>query len=297
MIKSISSLVNYLLTYLGLRVVKVSKPDSRVKPRWANNLKFPNDHPLPEILGLFPNYQTNLANIAELVSLKYPEAGVVDVGANIGDTAALIRSVSNQPIVCVEPDSLYYKYLESNSSTMNDITLCKCLLSDSCGIASDNYKVEHGNGTMRLIPGGENKITASTLDELISDLGVSYPIKLIKVDTDGFDLKILRGGIVYIKSEMPVLFFEYDPSYLVTSDLQYKETIQKLFHLGYQFVVIYDHLGRLLLWDNKSVVELVDQIDQYLRYEKRLLAYVDVCFISNQDADVYEKLIESRIDI
>jgi hypothetical protein len=31
----------------------------------------------------------------------------------------------------------------------------------------------------------------------------------VKIDTDGFDLAVIRGGLAWIDARKPVLFFEY----------------------------------------------------------------------------------------
>lgn len=38
--------------------------------------------------------------------------------------------------------------------------------------------------------------------------------KFLKTDTDGFDGKLLRGGIDFLGQSSPVIFFEYDPDLL-----------------------------------------------------------------------------------
>ncbi|WP_430666882.1 FkbM family methyltransferase [Helicobacter suis] len=47
-----------------------------------------------------------------------------------------------------------------------------------------------------------------TLDSLLAECG--FVPNFIKIDTDGFDFKILRGAYKTLKDNKPVLFFEWD---------------------------------------------------------------------------------------
>ena len=55
----------------------------------------------------------------------------VDVGANIGDTAAIIRSVCPAPIVCIEGDEMIGRVLNENLYMLGDTTAVHVYLSDS----------------------------------------------------------------------------------------------------------------------------------------------------------------------
>jgi len=287
--RSVGSAVNRLLAVLGVRLVRISPPPA-FQPNWFSGLKAPPDHPLPRILAQHPSYQRNLADLAKQISRKYPKAGIVDIGANVGDTAALIRSVCDATLICIEPDESFYSYLQENTAAMKDITLARCFLGDVSGNSANGYVPLRRDGTMQLIPSNGHSVATVTFDELRRSSFAAIPIKLIKIDADGFDTRILRGASQCLEREKPALYFEYDPTYLRSTDPRYRETTCGLIDLGYSRVVIFDHLGKLLLWSSDNVIGLLDQLDQYLDGD-RLLAYVDICLLSNADADIYETLV------
>src|SRR5215468_3310141 len=52
----------------------------------------PLSHELPLTRKRLPCYSANLGRIAAQVKGKYPDLTVIDIGANIGDSAAIVRS-------------------------------------------------------------------------------------------------------------------------------------------------------------------------------------------------------------
>lgn len=64
---------------------------------------------------------TELGRVAARIWRKYPQMVAVDVGANIGDTASIIRSGCPAPIICFEGDRTYEALLaERHADWRND---------------------------------------------------------------------------------------------------------------------------------------------------------------------------------
>jgi hypothetical protein len=62
----------------------------------------------------FPHYRENLGRLAAAVERKYPDRGFIDVGANVGDNAAIVRAHSSLPILCIEGSEFRYEILKKN---------------------------------------------------------------------------------------------------------------------------------------------------------------------------------------
>jgi hypothetical protein len=62
----------------------------------------------------FPHYRENLGRLAAAVERKYPGRGFIDVGANVGDNAAIVRAHSSLPILCIEGSEFRYEILKKN---------------------------------------------------------------------------------------------------------------------------------------------------------------------------------------
>ena len=81
-------------------------------------LELPLSHELPFYRHDHPRYDRQLGAIA--AELGGP---VVDVGANVGDTAAAIRAESGVPILCVEGDPRFFALLERNARMIGGVEL------------------------------------------------------------------------------------------------------------------------------------------------------------------------------
>ena len=121
-----------------------------------------------------------------------------DVGANIGFFSCLARQAGAQ-VLAVEPSRENFECLLFNlrSNGWDDVEVHPVGLSDRIGIAS-----LHGAGTgASLVPnwggadhGWDRNIALSTLDAILAHRFVGEKL-LIKVDVEGSELGVLRGGI------------------------------------------------------------------------------------------------------
>jgi FkbM family methyltransferase len=62
----------------------------------------------------FPLYDTALGRIAAILRAKYPRLHAIDIGANVGDTCALIRQCDEISVLCVEGDPTLLPILTEN---------------------------------------------------------------------------------------------------------------------------------------------------------------------------------------
>ncbi len=111
--------------------------------------------------------------------------------------------------------------------------------------------------------------------------------KMIKIDTDGYDLIILRGALKYLETSKPVLFFEYDPYFLQQQDDNGLSIFPILQKIGYQDIIIYDNIGALLLSCNVSDNKILEEIHAYYSGRGGKM-YCDLCVFHKEDKDVFE---------
>src|SRR6266852_517263 len=93
-------------------------------------LRLPLSHNLPLYRRSFPLYSSNVGRIAAAVAAKYRDIHVIDIGANIGDTVAIVRAQVNCPILCVEGDASVCEILRDHPS----FAQCKLLKIDTDGL-------------------------------------------------------------------------------------------------------------------------------------------------------------------
>src|SRR5205823_101059 len=71
-----------------------------------------------------------IARLAEFLSIKHGRAAVVDVGANVGDTVALIRPRNRDMFLCVEGSINYFQLLQANFRNNPNVVCVNALASD-----------------------------------------------------------------------------------------------------------------------------------------------------------------------
>lgn len=107
---------------------------------------------------------------------------MIDVGANMGDSLAMMVSENASPMVVVEGSDHYFEYLQQNVQRLpKDRQANIRLINTLVGTGAFGGDLDHTGGTASLFEGSKGVSTHQRLDALVTD-----PISLIKVDTDGF---------------------------------------------------------------------------------------------------------------
>lgn len=217
-------------------VLNVSDPAVQY-PFDAAALSLPLSHEWPEILASHPDYGTNLTRLGQCIFEAYPRLTAVDVGANIGDSVAVLRSGAEFPILCVEGHPKFAAILEQNARLFPAVEIVCAYVSS---VAGDRWvDVVEERGTSRFTGAGSNIVTMKTLDQILDDHPRFSRPKLVKIDTDGHDLQVIQGSMRMITESNPVLFFEFDPH---SYDEHARATVLgRLAKAGY---------GPLLVWVN-----------------------------------------------
>jgi hypothetical protein len=61
------------------------------------------------------------------------------------------------------------------------------------------------------------------------------PVRVMKVDVEGFELSVFRGAREIIRRDRPALCFEFDPANMTRKGSDPAELVQMLLDSGYQF--------------------------------------------------------------
>ena len=220
----------------------------------------PPEHALPEHRALFALYDVALGDIAQSV-VELDEAALgVDIGANVGDSAAVIRSRCAMPLVCIEVDHLYFEYLRRNAQKIGGLTLINAAVGLEDQTVAGEIRREAGTAA---IVDGTLQLRTRRLSDLLTDARVDLQrVKLVKIDTDGYDFDVLMGSRDILESQRPSLFFEY----LVTDERSLAESVavvQLLDSYGYRFIV-YDNYGNTLAAVTRDIPERMAEISRFL---------------------------------
>lgn len=122
-----------------------------------------------------------------------------DVGANVGQSArAMAAAFPRARIHSFEPASDTFRLLERNVAALPRVTCHRLALGERGGTASllrtDNLAMRRLTREDSDTGGGDREtVPVATLDEFCAGHGVER-IDFLKVDAEGFDLQVLRGG-------------------------------------------------------------------------------------------------------
>ncbi len=303
MMTTMKNLIKSAIEKLGYSIVKIHKPmvvsDKLVKVKIGKfSILLGENHRLPVFLKHQKYYSLNLPRIAQAVFGKYSDIKIIDIGANVGDTVALVRNACTVPMLCIEGDADFFKTLVENIKQFKGVEAYRQLLGDkdrsiNAQLKSDGETAElaHSGNT-----GGNDSLSIVKLDTFLEGHSAFKKSKLVKIDTDGYDVKIIRGAERFIKESKPVLFFEYDPMMLENNGDDGLAMFAMLNTLGYKDVLFYDNLGKLILSTEVSNTLLLRQMHEYIDKKARApFPYYDIAVFHSEDADLASDFIKKEM--
>jgi len=186
------------------------------------------------------------STVATLEKLVRPGDVVFDIGANIGaHTLGLARSVGpNGRVYAFEPADFAFAKLKRNLALNPGLDsrtrTAQILLSSSPAGSSEpriyaSWPLEkddtvHPKHRGRLVT--TQNATVDTLDHFAQSEGLDR-LDLIKIDVDGHELPVLRGGFNLLKKFHPVLLMEMSPYVHAEQNNSFPEFVALLGEAGY----------------------------------------------------------------
>jgi FkbM family methyltransferase len=278
-------------TLLALRGVRCFGDPLIMYEIGAGHLWMPLSHDLPLHRSAYPQYSSNLARVAASVAAHSNDFVVIDVGANVGDSLALMRAAAGEfAILCIEPEPSYFRCLQANARQFKNVEVLQLALADRTTQQSAALISYRGTASIDPIAGGS--VPFSTLDEVIELQPAFAQARLVKVDTDGSDLSVIRGGASFLRKVRPVLFFEYDPVFFSWEEVE--ETVALLTRAGYRTMLFWDNTGDFLIRLTTDDVEKLRDLTSY--YSGRASSrYCDVAVFAADDEAVSDAIRDEEI--
>ena len=176
-------LMNYLADQRGTRAMRLrervlelarqlwirySDPIVRIEVS-GSYLLMPLSHELPMYMKRFPLYSQAVGRIAGyLAEASRTPITMVDIGANVGDTAAIVRSYCEIPVLCVEGHPRYCEILRRNITFVGaDIAMSSTFVGSGDVDVAGSW--EYGHGTAKFIEGGGERVRARSLSSVLRD--------------------------------------------------------------------------------------------------------------------------------
>ncbi|MBC6112176.1 FkbM family methyltransferase [Pedobacter fastidiosus] len=295
----IKKLFKKILQSIGIQISLTDNtdPNQITEKKIGNYIMKLNHSHIHNSKFIFENYDKNLSRLVKSVKQKFADSSVIDVGANIGDSVAIIKQLSDVPIICIEGDDKYFKLLNANIKQFDNVVAINSFLGEKAEIIDGELKYD--SGTLKIdLSASNNKITINTLDDLfIQNEHLFKNCKFLKIDTDGFDFKILKGAVNLIRRQNPVLFFEYSEQHLREAGDDGLLLFEMIKELGYKYLAYYDHTGRFMLSTNSDNVSLSNQMHNYISNYNSVIPYFDIAAFQATDQDIFEQTIEEETKI
>jgi len=221
---------------------------------YGRDMMMPAEHPLPIILATIPQYNRPIALAMEAISATVATGDaltLIDVGANIGDTIAIVeqRMPGRCSFLCIEPEAEINELSRLNNKGNYRVQVEEEFIGEDEGAvvwlqddgrANPSTKKESETG-------GEKRSGSGCLKRLDT---VALPfaklqgsVSLIKVDTEGYDFKVLRSGPELLARYKPAIFLEWYPKLLVGLKEEVWEGFDYLETFGYHHFVFFTNEG------------------------------------------------------
>ena len=255
---------------IAVRLARMFKADPIVRLRVGDRpLLMPWSHNLPLILRSNPLYETEIGRLVQHLSETDADVVMIDAGANIGDTIATLPTLPQAKFLCIEGSERYYDLLRKNLESDPRVKLEFALLTD----VRDQRKgarVKEIEGTAHVEMTDDSSAAAPwrTLDELIELHPQFNQANFCKIDCDGYDLRILKGGTAFLERAKPCLHLEFAPQlWRSYGSCDIADGLEFLFQFGYKEVLVYDNLGYFMAREpvqNSRVLSLL--VDYAMRH-------------------------------
>jgi len=258
-------------------------------------LRLPISHDLPLYRKWYPYYSTNIVRIARNVQHKYPDLSMIDIGANVGDTAAMLRQAAHFPILCVEGNARFADILRMNLPQLGpEVYVEQAFVGEETGTVSGHVMSQHGTAEIIADPLFGSTVLVMSLMEILKSHTRFAQARLIKIDTDGFDLRIVRGALALLSQIKSILFFEFDPAFYTDASAIGRAIFEELHQIGYRDAVFWENTGEYLLTAALSNTPLIEDVGQFYAGRNHL-RYCDVCVLHADDHDLAQAIRQSEI--
>jgi FkbM family methyltransferase len=297
----ISNFYKKILQYPYRLILKYSDPVVRVRVRHIY-LYMNASHDLPGLTASFPYYDTALPRICTFLKKKRGHLTLIDVGANIGDTVSLITDKVTGSFLCIEGDKKYLDLLrmnvKNNVKDIENVVIENVFVSDVDEELSVSFTYDHGTSyvAQQLTKNKDYSITTTTIDKLVEKHQTFSKADIIKIDTDGYDYKVIRGSSKLINESRPVIYFELSPEHLrIVGDEDPVSIFNYVLQMGYSKALFYDWTGLPLIKINTSETETISTLLSYASIKAGF--YYDVLLFHDSQEENFHEFYQEEIKI
>ena len=249
----------------------------------AYALTLPATHQLPAHQGWAPLYDRYFTPFFGLISESELEVTLIDIGANVGDTAAaVLTSAPRCSVICVEGSSVFLHYLRQNFEGHPGVEIVDAFVVPHEGAWE---QVNDGSTGHLMLAGGGRPVGRTISIEALLEQARTEGLVVWKSDTDGFDVALLSSGFHLVTARCDVVWFELDPYLHRTPQTEIAELLSSIGDLDGWEVVIADNLGHVMaVVEAHEARRLLTQLTRWLDVQRRRgvrrVSYLDVWLVN-----------------
>lgn len=253
-------------------------------------LNIPDDHKIIDIHKVAAFYDRAFGFILEEISKNSSGGVFLDIGGNIGDTAAIFATYASNPIVSVEGSPEFAAYFRSNLHYLGEQVrlIEKFVRTEALAKLKLSYRSLEGTGFLAATESGaiDDDGFVSTAD-LLNDVG---PVSLIKSDTDGMDGFIISDMLDKVP-DAP-LFFECDTICTIQDAANpWPDVFEKLRDHS---IVVFDNNGLPMLVAETNATNILRDLSGYVHLQRGVhpikIHYLDVWAFPRAWSSTFEKV-------
>lgn len=202
----------------------------------------------PRFHERYTNGSYEQATINQILRLLAPGDVFMDVGAHHGymSLKASDKVGPSGRIIALEPDPDNFALLSKNveENKIKNIMPLHAAVSDKKGKAGFKVSAASDNSSFHKHPNADVlktvEVDVETIDSLCGFLGVKQ-IKLIKVDTEGHEIEVVKGAAKTIRSNPSLhLIVELNPKCLESAGHTSAELLDLVIHRGFKLSILDD---------------------------------------------------------
>lgn len=174
---------------------------------------------------------------------SYDKGVIFDVGAHFGEiTFNLAKLNPHSKIISFEPNPEMFNKLSFNKllNKFDNIDLYPFAAGENNADVMLTFHSESPEGAHidTSITQDSILIKQKKLDDIYFEKYNDIPVKLIKIDTEGYELNVLRGAKQILSKYKPDLFLECNDSFMNRYNYTIKDLFDFLKNLGYSYFLI-----------------------------------------------------------
>lgn len=210
-------------------------------------IALPPDHNLPFYQRRDPTYDAYAIDLLSHLAAGDQHVTVIDVGANVGDTAAAV--LASHPlisVISVEGDPTFTGYLRRNVASHRERAVVVEGFVGPVGAKSSYVRAGSTGGFQQCGPDDGTPVKDWVSPESLLAMAPPEDLVVWKSDIDGFDIHVLVDHWDPIDARCDVVWFEYDSPRTLGDPDDDERLIHALAESG-RALLVHDNLGRRMV--------------------------------------------------